>query len=164
MLVLTSLITLAVENALPVTRVLVPCPPTAVFSPVAAVEVATLTRTPSLVVEAVMVEELLCCPATSGLVEPILSPLVTVFEAVALPVSTVPPIVEATPPVPSVEVATWVWGIEEAVSGVVVASACTIAAAGTSIPTTNKSPKMRLWSFLIVLVLGIIMLYLLFPL
>src|SRR3989344_5121362 len=61
-LVLTSLMTLAVETALPVTMRLVPSPPTAAFSPVIAVEVAALPSTPELVAEAVRVEEFISSP------------------------------------------------------------------------------------------------------
>src|SRR3989338_11055939 len=53
MLVLTSLMTLAVDTALPVTIRLVPAPPITSFSPVTAVEAAALPSTPKLSAAAV---------------------------------------------------------------------------------------------------------------
>jgi hypothetical protein len=100
MFVLTSLMTLAVETAFPVTIELLPSPPVTLFVPVSDVEVAALPKMPSLVDDAVIVEEFVF-PVESGLTVFELSPFSTVVDAAASPVAIVPPVVVAVPPVPS---------------------------------------------------------------
>src|SRR3989338_8999825 len=110
MLVLTSFMTLAVETALPVTIRLAPAPPITSFSPVIAVEVAALPRTPKLSAAAVKVDEFISCPGWSGFMLLVLRVLDTDVVAVASPVCIVPPVVVAVPPVPSSELSDTICG------------------------------------------------------